>query len=264
MKGEFRMDLGISGKRALVCASSKGLGYGCAVALAEAGVNLTICSRSDQNLEKAAEKLRKFGVEVRSIACDIATELGREAVLELIPNPDILITNCGGPPPGSWENWREKDFLQAIQANMLSSIFLIQRSLPSMINSGWGRIVNITSGAVKSPIPALGLSNSARAGLTGFVAGVSRQVAIHGVCINNLLPGIHDTDRIKGFDEQMSKDLAISVSEVRDKKAKSIPVGRYGRAEEFGNTCAFLCSQHAGFIVGQNIVLDGGAVNTTI
>ena len=258
------MDLGIAGKSALLCASSKGLGYGCATALAEAGVHITLCSRNKSNIDKATQALRKYDVKVNSVACDIATDEGRRRVLDLLPQPDILVNNCGGPPPGAWADWQKVDFLKAVEANMLSPILLIQQVLPWMIEKGWGRIVNITSGAVKAPIPALGLSNTARAGLTGFVAGVSRQVASKGVCINNLLPGIHDTDRIKGFDEKMSLDQGISIAEVRDKKSSAIPVGRYGTADEFGKICAFLCSQHAGFIVGQNIVIDGGAINATI
>ena len=258
------MDLGISGKKAVVCASSKGLGYGCAVALAEAGVHLTICARNEERLANSAKNLEKFGSMVEFIVCDITNEKGITKVLNACPNPDILVTNAGGPPPGNWQDWTRTEFLSAIQANMLTPIELIQRVLPSMIKNKWGRVVNITSGAVKAPIPALGLSNSARAGLTGFVAGVARQVACHGVCINNLLPGIHDTDRIKGFDETMAKNLSISVDEARKKKALSIPVGHYGDADGFGKACAFLCSQHAAFIVGQNIVIDGGAINATI
>ena len=258
------MDLGISGKKALVCASSKGLGYGCAVALAEAGTILTICARNEEQLSKSARSLKEIGAKVEFIVCDITVEEGVNKVLKACPEPDILINNAGGPPPGNWQNWTKTDFLNAIQANMLTPIELIQRVLPSMIEKKWGRIVNITSGAVKAPIPALGLSNSARAGLTGFIAGVSRQVARNGVSINNLLPGVHDTDRIKGFDESMAKNLNISIIEARKKKADSIPTGHYGDAMAFGKTCAFLCSQHAAFIIGQNIVVDGGAINATI
>ena len=258
------MDLRISGRKALVCASSKGLGFGCAMALANAGVSITMCARNEKQLTAAANKIREIGVDVSIVVCDITSEDGLEQVLKKIPNPDILINNAGGPPPGSWENWKKDDFLSAIQANMLTPISLMQRVLPSMIEQKWGRIVNITSGAVKAPIPALGLSNSARAGLTGFVAGVSRQVAKDGVLINNVLPGVHDTDRIKGFDEKLAKDLNITIEEARKRKALSIPVGHYGDAEGFGNLCAFLCSEHAAFIVGQNIVIDGGAINATI
>ena len=258
------MDLGISGKKAIVCASSKGLGLGCAIALADAGVDLTICARTEYQLTVAKNIIEEKGVKVDIVVCDITTKEGIEKVLKSMPSPDILINNAGGPPPGNWEDWTNDDFLRAIQANMLTPITLIQRVLPSMISKKWGRIVNITSGAVKAPIPALGLSNSARAGLTGFVAGVSRQVARDGVCINNILPGVHDTDRIKGFDETLAKSLKISIEEARRRKALTIPAGYYGDAEGFGNTCAFLCSQHAAFIIGQNILVDGGAINATI
>ena len=258
------MDLGIKGKKAIVCASSKGLGLGCANALADAGVHLLMCARNEKALKESAALIAKKGVKVDIVVCDITTDQGIENVLKKMPNPDILINNAGGPPPGNWKDWTNNDFLEAINANMLTPIKMIKRVLPSMIEKRWGRIINITSGAVKAPIPALGLSNTARAGLTGFVAGVSRQVAKDGVCINNLLPGIHDTDRIKGFDETMAEELNVSVNEIRKKKALTIPAGYYGDAQGFGNTCAFLCSLHAGFIVGQNIVLDGGAINSTI
>ena len=258
------MHLGISGKKAIVCASSKGLGFGCAAALADAGVDLTICARTEGQLTVAKNKIEEKGVKVDTVVCDITTNDGIEKVLKSMPDPDILINNAGGPPPGNWQDWTNNDFLKAIQSNMLTPITLMQRVLPSMISKKWGRIVNITSGAVKAPIPALGLSNSARAGLTGFVAGVSRQVAPDGVCINNIMPGIHDTDRIKGFDETLAKNLNISIEEARRRKLLTIPAGYYGDAEGFGNTCAFLCSQHAAFIIGQNILLDGGAINATI
>ncbi len=258
------MDLGISGKKAIVCASSKGLGFGCAKALANAGVELTLCARNEEQLTKAKESIQKIGAKVKSVVCDITKKDGVERVLTALSDPDILITNAGGPPPGTWLDWTNDDFVAAIQANMLTPINLMQKVLPNMIERKWGRIVNITSGAVKAPIPALGLSNTARAGLTGFVAGVARQVASDGVCINNLLPGVHDTDRIKTFDEQNAKDLNITVEEARRRKASTIPVGHYGDADSFGHACAFLCSQHAKFIIGQNIVVDGGAINATI
>ena len=215
-------------------------------------------------MAQVADDIRGSGVKVETVACDITSLEGINKVLELTPNPDILINNAGGPPPGMWQDWTRTDFINAINANMLTAITLMQKVLPLMIKKKWGRIVNITSGAVKAPIPALGLSNTARAGLTGFVAGVSRQVAKDGVCINNLLPGIHDTDRIKEFDKTMAKDLNITINEVRKRKSSSIPAGYYGNANGFGNICAFLCSQHAEFIIGQNIVVDGGAINATI
>jgi 3-oxoacyl-[acyl-carrier protein] reductase len=185
-------------------------------------------------------------------------------VLAAMPEPDILVTNAGGPPPGVWSDWSRADFLKAIESNMLTPIFLMQAVLPGMTGRGWGRVVNITSGAVKSPIPALGLSNTARTGLTGFVAGTSRQVAPHGVTINNLLPGIHDTDRAEALDAAVMKAEGIDRDAARARRAATIPARRYGTPAEFGATCAFLCSSLAGFIVGQNILADGGAFNSTL
>ena len=259
------MDLGIRGRTAIVCAASKGLGRGSAEALAEAGVNLVINARGAEALEAAAAEMRaRHGVKVTAVAGDITTEAGRRAVLAAAPEADILVTNAGGPPPGLWSDWTREDFLKAIDANMLTPIALMQAAMPGMIARGWGRVVNITSGAVKSPIPQLGLSNTARAGLTGFVAGTSRQVAAQGVVINNLLPGIHDTDRALALDSGVVKAKGISMEAARAERAAAIPARRYGTAAEFGATCAFLCSVHAGFIVGQNIVIDGGANNSTL
>ncbi len=259
------MDLGIKGKRALVCASSKGLGKGCAEALAEAGVDLVLNARGAEALEATAADIRaRFGVEVIAVAADITTEDGRAKVLDAAGEIDILVTNAGGPPPGQWTDWQRVDFIKALDANMLTPIALMQALLPAMMERGWGRVVNITSQAVKAPLAVLGLSNSARSGLTGFVAGTSRQVAGSGVTINNLLPGIHDTDRAVGLDGGAAKAAGITVDEARAQRCKTIPVGRYGTAAEFGATCAFMCSQHAGFMVGQNVLLDGGAINTTL
>ena len=258
------MDLGISGKRALVCASSKGLGRGCVEALAEAGVDLVMNARGTEALEAAAEAIRaRNQVSVTTVAADITTDIGRAAVLAHGPF-DILVTNAGGPPPGMWSEWSRDDFIKALDANMLTPIALMQACLPGMIARGWGRVVNITSMSVKSPIAQLGLSNSARAGLTGFVAGTARQVAGKGVVINNLLPGIHATDRSIALDSAVVKARGIPLEQVIAERSASIPAGRYGTAAEFGATCAFLCSQHAGFIIGQNILLDGGAVNATL
>ena len=250
------MDLGIRGKKALVTAASRGLGRGCAMALAEAGVDLVINARGAAALEAAAVELRAFGVQVVTVVGDVTTEATRAAVLQAAWDADILVTNAGGPPPGSWETWTRDDYIKALDGNMLTPIALMTALLPGMMAKGWGRVVNITSGSVKSPIQQLGLSNSARAGLTGFVAGTSRQVAPKGVTINNLLPGSHDTDRIKALDGDNP--------DVRAARMAAIPARRYGTAAEFGAMCAFLCSQHAGFIVGQNILLDGGAINSTM
>ncbi|WP_368344079.1 SDR family oxidoreductase [Pelagovum sp. HNIBRBA483] len=259
------MDLGIKGKRALVCAASKGLGRGCAMALAEAGVDLVINARGEEALQKTAEEIRTtYGVTVVAVAADITTEEGRAAVLDAAGDIDILVNNAGGPPPGMWTDWDREDFIKALDANMLAPIAMIKALVPQMMERGWGRVVNITSQSVKSPIPQLGLSNSARAGLTGYVAGTSRQVAPYGVIINNMLPGIHATDRAKSLDQGVAENTGIDIDQARENRQQTIPARRYGTAEEFGATCAFLCSQHAGFIVGQNILLDGGAVNATL
>jgi 3-oxoacyl-[acyl-carrier protein] reductase len=259
------MDLDISGKTALVCASSKGLGRGCAEALAGAGVNLVLNARGAEALEATAAEIRaRFGVQVTTIAADVATEDGRARLLDAAGDVDILVTNAGGPPPGLWSDWERDDFIKALDANMLAPIALMKAVLPGMIAKGWGRVVNITSGSVKAPIAQLGLSNAARAGLTGYVAGTARQVAQHGVTINNMLPGIHATDRAISLDTGVSKAQGIDMATAKAQREATIPARRYGTAAEFGAMCAFLCSQHAGFIVGQNIVLDGGAINATI
>ncbi|MEL6426082.1 MAG: SDR family oxidoreductase [Pseudomonadota bacterium] len=259
------MDLGIRGKRAIVCAGSKGLGRGCAEALAEAGVDLVINARTPGPLEATAEEIRaRYQVQVATVACDITTAEGRAEVLAAAGTVDILVNNAGGPPPGLWSDWDEGDFQAAVNANMITPIMMIKALLPGMMEQGWGRIVNITSQSVKAPIPQLGLSNSARAGLTGYVAGTSRQVAPNGVTINNLLPGIHATDRADALDGVVVAAEGITMEEARTRRAGTIPARRYGTSAEFGQTCAFLCSQHAGFIVGQNILADGGATNATI
>jgi 3-oxoacyl-[acyl-carrier protein] reductase len=259
------MDLGIRGKRALVCASSKGLGRGVAEALAQAGVDLVLNARGSEALEATASAIRTtHHVSVQTVAADITTEDGRAAVLSAAGDIDILVTNAGGPPPGIWSDWTRDDFIRALDANMLTPIALMTATLPGMIDRGWGRVINITSQSVKAPIPALGLSNAARTGLTGYVAGTSRQVAPFGVTINNLLPGIHDTDRAIQLDGGVVRAKGITMDEARAERAATIPARRYGTAAEFGAMAAFLCSQHAGFIVGQNILLDGGATNATI
>ena len=259
------MDMGIRGKRALVCAASKGLGRGCAEALAAEGVDLVINARSEGPLLEAAEAIAaEHGVSVTPVAADITSEEGRAKVLEACGDVDILVNNAGGPPPGMWTDWEREDFIKALDANMLTPIALIKALVPGMMERGWGRVVNITSQSVKAPIPVLGLSNSARAGLTGYVAGTSRQVAQNGVTINNLLPGIHATDRADSLDKGVSEQQGISMDEARQQRFATIPARRYGTRQEFGAACAFLCSQHAGFIVGQNLLLDGGGVNSTM
>lgn len=259
------MDLGIRGKRALVCAASKGLGRGCAEALAAEGVNLVINARGEPALIATAWEIAdRYKVTVEPVAADITTAAGRADVLEAAGAVDILVTNAGGPPPGHWTDWDRDDFIRAIDGNMLSAIALMQALVPGMMERGWGRVVNITSAAVRSPIPQLGLSNTARAGLTGFVAGMARQVADKGVCVNNLLPGIHDTDRATALDQGVAQAQGIDTAAARTQREATIPARAYGRAGDFGATCAFLCSDQARFIVGQNILLDGGALNVTM
>lgn len=259
------MDLGIKGKKALVCASSRGLGRACAVALAEAGVDLVLNARGEDALEATAAAIRAaYGVQVTTVAGDIADAADRARLLKAAQGMDILVTNAGGPPPGLWSDWDRDDFIKALDANMLAPIALMKALLPGMMDKGWGRVINITSGSVKAPIAQLGLSNTARAGLTGYVAGTSRQVAPQGVTINNMLPGIHATDRAVSLDGAVSRAQNISMDDAKAQRAATIPARRYGEPSEFGAMCAFLCSQHAGFIVGQNILLDGGAINATL
>jgi len=257
------MDLGIEGKKALVCASSKGLGRGSALALAAEGVDLIVNARGAEALEATADEARALGVKVTAVAADITSEEGRAKVLEACGEVDILVNNAGGPPPGFWPDWEREDFIKALDANMLTPIALIKALVPGMQKRGWGRVVNITSASVRSPIAQLGLSNSARAGLTGYVAGTSRQVAGSGVVMNNLLPGSHDTDRIKALTESTRQKQGLTWEEAVAQRNAANPTGRIGTAEEFGAVCAFLCSQWVGFMVGQNVLLDGGSFNST-
>ena len=259
------MDLGIGGRRAVVCASSRGLGRGCAEALAAAGCDLVMNARGAEALEEAARAIREaHGVSVETVAADVATPEGQGAVIEAAGAPDILVTNAGGPPPGIWSDWDRADFIAALDANMLAPIALMTALLPGMCERGWGRVVNVTSQSVRAPIPQLGLSNAARTGLTGYVAGTSRQVAPMGVTINNLLPGIHATARAEALDGAVVEAEGITLEEARARREATIPARRYGTPEEFGAACAFLCSAQAGFVVGQNLMLDGGATNVTM
>jgi 3-oxoacyl-[acyl-carrier protein] reductase len=259
------MDLGLAGKRALVCAASKGLGRGCAMALAREGVAVTITARTADALEATAAAIRDAtGVIVTAVAGDITTEAGRDAALAACPDPDILVNNAGGPPAGDFRDWDRDAWIRALDANMLTPIFLIRGVIDGMISRRFGRIVNITSGSVKSPIPQLGMSNGARAGLTGFVAGLARQVARHNVTINNLLPGPFLTDRLRGLAAVAAQRSGASVEDELAKRGADNPTGRVGDPDEFGAACAFLCSERAGFIVGQNLLLDGGAFNATL
>ena len=259
------MDLGLKGKWALVGGASKGLGFGCAQSLAREGVNVVIVARGAEALEAAATELRKLGTTILAVAVDITTEQGREAIWSVAGGPgknfDIVVTNAGGPPPGDFRNWERDDWIKAVDANMLTPIELIKATVDGMAARGFGRIVNITSSAVKAPIDILGLSNGARSGLTGFVAGVARtqKLAANNVTINNLLPGAYDTDRLKGTMKGAAEKTGQSVDAVAEARKRTIPAQRFGNPQEFGDTCAFLCSAQAGYMTGQNILTDGGA-----
>jgi 3-oxoacyl-[acyl-carrier protein] reductase len=253
------MDLGIAGRKALVCAASRGLGRGCAQALARAGCDVTILARTEADVRAAAEAIgRVAGRPVAWLACDITTPGGRAAALAACPQPDILVNNAGGPPPGDFRDWSRDDWIRALDANMLTPIELIKATVDGMIDRRFGRIVNITSSAVKAPIDILGLSNGARSGLTGFVAGLARKVARHNVTINNLLPGPFDTDRLQANFALRAKTAGVPADEIRRQAAASNPAGRFGNIDEFGAACAFLCSVHGSYIVGQNLLIDGG------
>ncbi|TDQ40611.1 SDR family oxidoreductase [Tepidicella xavieri] len=259
------MDLGIAGRWALVCGASKGLGWGCAQALAREGVHLVMAARGAEALEQAAAVLRaETGVQVLTVAADVTTPEGRQALFAVPGGPgrafDIVVTNAGGPPPGDFREWGRDAWLRAIEANMLTPIELIKATVDGMAERGFGRIVNITSSAVKAPIDILGLSNGARSGLTGFVAGVARSgIAARGVTINNLLPGKFDTDRLQATLAGAAQKSGKTVEEVRAAQMAQIPARRFGTPQEFGAICAFLCSVQAGYITGQNILPDGGA-----
>jgi 3-oxoacyl-[acyl-carrier protein] reductase len=276
------MDLGISGKWALVCGASKGLGLGCAQALYDEGVNVVIVARGADVLEQSAtnivanKSINTSAIAVNVIknkllfvAADITTEAGRAAAFSVAGGPgkdfDIVVTNAGGPPPGDFRNWEREDWLKAVDANMLTPIELIKATIDGMAARGFGRVVNITSSSVKAPIEILGLSNGARSGLTGFVAGIARNsnLVANNVTINNLLPGTFDTDRIKTTLQGQATKTGQSLEEVRETRRKTIPAKRFGNPAEFGATCAFLCSQQASYITGQNILTDGGAYSGT-
>jgi 3-oxoacyl-[acyl-carrier protein] reductase len=253
------MDLGIRGRTALVCAASKGLGKGCATALAREGVNLVITARGGEALEATAAQIRStFNVKVVAVAGDITTAQGREAALKAAPAPDILVNNAGGPPPGDFREWDRDAWVKALEANMIAPILMIRAVVDGMIAKKFGRVVNITSGAVKAPIPELGLSNGARTGLTGFIAGLSRTTVRHNVTVNNLLPGPFETDRLRSNLEFNAKKLGKSADDLRKLRTEANPAGRFGTIEEFGDACAYLCSAQAGFITGQNLLMDGG------
>ncbi len=257
------MDLAIAGRWALVGGASKGLGLGCAQALVREGVNVLVVARGDQVLQQAAEQLRaqaQLGAQVQALACDITTVQGRQAIFGLRRDFDIVVTNAGGPPPGDFRSWDRQTWIDAIDANMLTPIELIKATVDGMAARGFGRIVNITSSSVKAPIDILGLSNGARSGLTGFVAGLARSdLAAQGVTINNLLPGAFDTDRLRATQAVAAAKLGKGIEEVVATRRQAIAARRFGTAEEFGEVCAFLCSAQAAYMTGQNILLDGGA-----
>jgi 3-oxoacyl-[acyl-carrier protein] reductase len=259
------MDLGIKGKWALVGGASKGLGLGCAHSLAREGANVVIVARGAEALEAAAVELRKLGTTILAVAVDITTVEGRDAIWSVAGGPgknfDIVVTNAGGPPPGDFRNWDRDAWIKAVDANMLTPIELIKATVDGMAERGFGRVINITSSAVKAPIDILGLSNGARSGLTGFVAGVARtqKLASNNVTINNLLPGAFDTDRLKGTMKGASEKTGQSIETIAEARKKTIPALRFGNPQEFGDTCAFLCSAQASYITGQNILTDGGA-----
>lgn len=255
------MDLAISGRWAIVCAANKGLGLGCARALAKEGVNLVINARGEDTLQAAATELRSLGVEVRTVAGDISEPTVREQVLAACPQVDILVNNAGGPPPGDFRDWQREDWLKALDANMLTSIELIKACVDGMAERGFGRIVNITSGAVKAPIDVLGLSNGARSGLTGFIAGLARQSRLAGnnVTINNLLPGPFETERLHKTMNAAAEANGTSVENISEQRRKHVPAQRFGQPDEFGAYCAFICSAQAGFLTEQNLLLDGGS-----
>jgi 3-oxoacyl-[acyl-carrier protein] reductase len=253
------MDLGIKGKNALVCAASKGLGKGCAMSLAREGVDVTIVARGREALEQTAAEIRSAtGAKVTAVAADITTADGRAAALAACPQPDILVNNAGGPPPGDFRDWTREDWIKAVDANMLTPVELIKATVDGMIARKFGRIVNITSNSVKAPIEELGLSNAARSGLTGFVAGLARKTVRHNVTINNLLPGQFATDRLKTNLAARAKAMGQPFDQFWEARAKAIPAGRFGEAAEFGELCAYVCSAQASFITGQNFLIDGG------
>ncbi len=254
------MDLGIAGKKALVCAASKGLGRGCAMSLAKNGVDVTITARTENTLEATAKDIRDAtGVTVTFVAGDITTESGRRAALDACPDMDILVNNAGGPPPGNFRDWTPEDWQSAVNANMITPIELIKAVVDEMMGRKFGRIVNITSSSVKAPISILGLSNGARAGLTGFVAGIARETVANGVTINSILPGRFDTDRLRsGFAFQSQKTGRAEEDLANDAMAV-IPAKRFGHPDEFGDLCAYICSAQASYLTGQNFLIDGGA-----
>jgi len=259
------MDLGIKGRKAIVCASSKGLGKACAMALAEDGCEVFVNGRNEETVAATVAEIKAAtGASAHACVADVTTPEGRDALLALCPEPDILVNNAGGPPPGDFRDWDAEHWHQAVNNNMITPILLIRSVVDGMMDRKFGRIVNITSAAVKAPIDILGLSNGARAGLTGFIAGLSRKTVAHNVTINGLLPGPFDTDRLSQTMGSIAEKSGKPIEEIKAARAAENPAGRFGTPTEFGAFCAFLCSSHAGFVTGQNIVLDGGAYPGTL
>ncbi|MEX2451361.1 MAG: SDR family oxidoreductase [Rhodospirillales bacterium] len=253
------MDLGITGKKALVCAASKGLGKACATSLAREGCDVTIVSRSMENLQKAADEIKQTtGKTVTPVVADLSNEEGRAEAIKVCGDPDILVNNCGGPPPGYFREWDRDDWIKALDMNMINPIMMIKATVDGMIARKFGRIVNITSASVKEPIKILGLSNGARAGLTGFCAGISRETIAHNVTINNLLPGGFETERLRSSNKVRAERAGISLEEVVKERLADVPAGRFGDPSDFGEACAFLCSAQAGYVTGLNFLIDGG------
>jgi 3-oxoacyl-[acyl-carrier protein] reductase len=251
--------LGIKGRSALVCAASKGLGKGCALALAREGVDVTLLARGAEALNATAEEIRRAtGVKVTPVVADVTTAEGRAAALAACPAPDILVNNAGGPPAGDFRQFTRDDWIKAVDANMITPIELIKATVDGMIARKFGRIVNITSSAVKAPIDILALSNGARSGLTGFVAGLARKTVAHNVTINNILPGMFDTETLIKRSKAMAQASGKRPEDVRAERMKTVPAGRFGNPDEFGALCAFVCSVHASYITGQNLLIDGG------
>ncbi|PRD65446.1 SDR family oxidoreductase [Malikia granosa] len=254
------MDLGIQGRKALVCASSQGLGYACALALAQAGCSVYLNGRQAEKLERAAQSIREqTGAAVLAVVADLDTEAGRAALLAACPEPDILVNNNAGPPPGQLEDWDQAAWSSALQSNLVSAALLLRAVLPGMRARGFGRVVNITSAMVKTPHAAMGLSTAARAGLTALSRALAREAIADGVTINNLLPERFDTPRQEFMAQKLMQDKRIDRDQARQLIADTLPARRFGKPEEFGATCAFVCSQHAGFMTGQNLQLDGGS-----
>ena len=259
------MDLGINGKNAIVCASSKGLGKACAQALAREGVNVLICARNEEPLAAAARSIREIGRGgVQAVVADVTREEGRERLFEACPEPDILVNNAGGPPPGDFRDWDQSDWFNAVNNNMYSAIDMIRRCLDGMMSRGFGRIVNITSVAVKMPVGNLGLSNGARSGLTGFVSGIAREPARHNVTINNLLPGYIATDRMWSVLENAARQASQDSKSFNEAMFSKVGARRPGDPDEFGALCAFLCSRQAAYLTAQNILMDGGLFPGTL